>query len=67
MNTTLLLLFAAETILYSLLWHNQPARSHDQDQPRQPDRKVACARQSTSLQEPAEREGMLGLMERQLR
>jgi hypothetical protein len=29
MNTAFLFLFAAETVLYSLLWHNQPARSRE--------------------------------------
>jgi hypothetical protein len=29
MNTALLFLFAAETVLYRLLWHNQEARSRE--------------------------------------
>ncbi|MGP8199159.1 MAG: hypothetical protein ACLQU4_06625 [Limisphaerales bacterium] len=36
MKTALLLLFAAETILYSLFWHNQPARSEEPKQPARP-------------------------------
>ena len=36
MKAALLLLFAAETMLYSLLWHDKPARSREQDQPQKP-------------------------------
>jgi len=67
MNTALLFLFAAETVLYSLLWHNKPAQSPNQDQPHKPDRKVTCSRQNASRREPAAREGMFGEIERQWR
>lgn len=36
MKAALLLLFAVETMLYSLLWHDKPARSREQDQPQKP-------------------------------
>ena len=67
MNTALLFLFAAETVLYSLFWHNQPARSPNQDQPHQPDRKVTSSRQNASRQEPAASEVMFGEIKRQWR
>ena len=67
MKTALLFLFAAETVLYSLLWHNKEARSLERNQPRKPDRKVACPRHSANLRESVERDGILGQLERQIR
>jgi ABC-type lipoprotein export system ATPase subunit len=44
MRTALLSLFAAETILYRLLWLNKPARSPENNQPRDVEQTLALSR-----------------------
>lgn len=66
MNTALLFLFVAVTVLYSLLWHNKEARSLERNQPRKPDAKAVRLPRNTDLQKPSECAEMLGQIERQL-
>lgn len=65
MTSALLFLFAAETVLYSLLWHNQPAQSSGRQCPRRLEHKPLCRWLGGEWWKPAANERMLGRMERQ--
>ena len=66
MNTALLFLFAAETVLYSLLWHNQPAQSPGRECPRSLERNSLCRWLRGDWRKPAASGETLGQIERQM-
>lgn len=65
MKTALLFLFAAELVLYSLLWHNQPARSSEPHHLRKLGHKVFRFPWNACRAKPAKLGGVLELLERQ--
>lgn len=66
MSTSLLLLFAVETVLYSLLWHNRAAQSPGRECPRSLERNFLCRWLHGDWRKPAGRGETLGQIERQV-
>jgi hypothetical protein len=64
MNAALLTLFAAEMVLYGLLWHNQPAQSPSRECPRGLKRIFVCRWLRGDWRKPAARGETLGQIER---
>lgn len=65
MNTALLFLFAGETVLYSLLWHNQTAQSPGRECPRRLEENILCRWLRAEWPNRAADGEMLGQIERQ--
>jgi hypothetical protein len=61
-----LFLFAAETVPYGLLWHNQPAQSPGRECPRGLERRFLCRWLRGDWRKPAAGGETLGEIERQL-
>jgi hypothetical protein len=65
MKTLLLFLFAAEMVLFSLLWHNQSAQSPGRECPRNLKRIFVCRWLRGDWRKPAARGETLGQIEGQ--
>jgi hypothetical protein len=66
MKAVLLVLFAAETVLYGVFWHNQPAQSPGRECPRGLERNALCRWLRGDGRKPAAGGETLGQIQTQL-